>query len=84
VPFSVLVALGNRFAWRHISNAGSALYVAIEQVGQPFTQAPAVVQASPSYSGPRTSSARSLLVFGCVDSDRVWHLGCALARIRAA
>jgi len=47
VPFSVLVALGNRFAWRHISNAGGALYVAIEQVGQPFTQAaPAVVQAA--------------------------------------
>lgn len=35
-PFSVLVALGNRFAWRHISNAGGALYVAIEQVGQPY------------------------------------------------
>ena len=49
VPFSVLVALGNRFAWRHISNAGGALYVAIEQVGQPFTQAaPAVVQAAPA------------------------------------
>ena len=49
VPFSVLVALGNRFAWRHISNAGGALYVAIEQVGQPFTQAaPAVVQAAPT------------------------------------
>jgi bla regulator protein BlaR1 len=39
VPFSLLVALGNRFAWRHISNAGGALFVAIEQVGQPFTQA---------------------------------------------
>ena len=25
VPFSVLVALGNRFAWRHISHAGGAL-----------------------------------------------------------
>jgi bla regulator protein blaR1 len=49
VPFSVLVALGNRFAWRHISNAGGALYVAIEQVGQPFTQAaPAVVQSAPA------------------------------------
>jgi len=49
VPFSVLVALGNRFAWRHISNAGGALYVAIEQVGQPFTQAaPAVVHAAPA------------------------------------
>jgi uncharacterized protein (TIGR03435 family) len=49
VPFSVLVALGNRFAWRHISNAGGALYVAIEQVGQPFTQAaPAGVQAAPA------------------------------------
>ncbi len=49
VPFSVLVALGSRFAWRHISNAGGALYVAIEQVGQPFTKAaPAVVQAAPA------------------------------------
>ncbi len=49
VPFSMLVALGNRFAWRHISSAGGALYVAIEQVGQPFTQAaPAVVQAAPA------------------------------------
>ncbi len=49
VPFSMLVALGNRFAWRHISNAGGALYVAIEQVGQPFTPAaPAVVQAAPA------------------------------------
>ena len=48
VPFSVLVTLGNYFAWRHISNAGGALYVAIEQVGQPFTQvAPAMVQAAP-------------------------------------
>ncbi len=49
VPFSVLVALGNLFAWRHISNAGGALYVAIEQVGQPFTQAaPEVVQTTPA------------------------------------
>jgi bla regulator protein blaR1 len=48
VPFSVLVALGNRFAWRHISNTGGALYVVIEQVGQPFTKAPAVVQAAPA------------------------------------
>ncbi|HYM05926.1 MAG TPA: M56 family metallopeptidase [Terriglobales bacterium] len=49
VPFSVLVALGNRFAWRHISSAGGALYFAIEQAGQPFTKAaPAVVQAAPA------------------------------------
>src|SRR5579862_6119846 len=49
LPFSVLVALGNRFAWRHVSNAGGALYAAIEQAGQPFTQAaPAAVQAAPA------------------------------------
>jgi uncharacterized protein (TIGR03435 family) len=49
LPFCVLVALGNCFTWRHVSNAGGALYVAIEQVGQPFTQAaPAAVQASPA------------------------------------
>ena len=59
VPFSVLVALGNRFAWRHISNAGGAVYVAIEQVGQPFTQtAPAVLQAAPA---PALASVLHLL-----------------------
>ncbi len=46
VPFSVLVALGNRFAWRHISNVGGALYFAIEQAGQPFTQTAPAVQAT--------------------------------------
>ena len=59
VPFAVLVALGNRFAWRHISNGGGAVYVAIEQVGQPFTQtAPAVVQAAPA---PALASVLHLL-----------------------
>ncbi len=82
VPFSVLVALGNRFAWRHISNAGGALYVAIEQVGQPFTQtAPAVVQAAPA---PALARVLHLLpiaagVWLCGFLTVLGHLGCALA-----
>jgi len=40
IPFSLLVEIGNRLAWSHASakmNAG--LFVAMEQVSQPFTQA---------------------------------------------
>ena len=45
VPFSWLVAIGNRFSWHIPASTAGATYSVIEQVGQPFTQAPA-----PSFS----------------------------------
>lgn len=51
-PFSLLVAIGNSLAWHRpeTDTAKTALYFAIEEISQPFTQASARVTA------PRTSS----------------------------
>jgi bla regulator protein blaR1 len=41
VPFSWLVAIGNRFSWYTPASTAHAPYDVIEQISQPFTQAPA-------------------------------------------
>ena len=40
VPFSWLVAIGNRFSWHTPASTAQATYYVIEQISQPFTQAP--------------------------------------------
>jgi len=44
VPFSVLVGLGSRLAWSHSSAAATGgLYVAVDQISQPFSQTAIVI-----------------------------------------
>ena len=53
IPFSLLVAIGNRLAWSHApagTNAG--LLVAMEQVSQPFKQAAIVMPAISRAAAP--------------------------------
>jgi len=38
IPFSWLVAIGNRLAWSRPASANTSLYVVIEQVSQPFAR----------------------------------------------
>jgi len=40
VPFSWLVAVGNRFSWHTPASTAGATYSVIEQISQPFAQAP--------------------------------------------
>src|SRR5580765_4372667 len=52
IPFSLLVGLGNRMAWSHPSpTATGGLYVAVEQISQPFAQTgivmPAISRSTP-------------------------------------
>ncbi len=52
IPFSLLVGLGSHLTWSHVAagtNAG--LYLAMEQVSQPFTQ-PTISRATPSIASP--------------------------------
>src|SRR6266480_1681712 len=52
IPFSLLVDLGSHLTWSHVTagtNAG--LYLAMEQVSQPFTQ-PTISRATPSIASP--------------------------------
>ena len=52
IPFSLLVSLGSRLAWSHPSpTATGGLYVAVEQISQPFTQT-AIVMPTISRSTP--------------------------------
>src|ERR1700751_729974 len=57
VPFSLLVAIGSHLAWqRHpAETAKPALYFAIEEVSQPFTQAAARAPSVPAVSLLSTS-----------------------------
>lgn len=52
VPFSLLVALGNRFAWQHLGaeTTTPTLYLTIEEIGQPFTQTIASGATAPASS----------------------------------
>jgi bla regulator protein BlaR1 len=44
IPFSLLVEIGNRLSWSHASaGTNTGLFVAMEQVSQPFTQAAIVM-----------------------------------------
>jgi bla regulator protein BlaR1 len=64
VPFSWLVALGNRFSWlRAGTPEASGVYVTVEEVSQPFTQHGAsVISAAPAVSLSFTHWLPALLV----------------------
>ncbi|HET8825307.1 MAG TPA: M56 family metallopeptidase [Terriglobales bacterium] len=71
VPFSLLVAAGSLFSWRHVQvSAASGMYV-VEVVGQPFTK-PLVAggAAVPGQVGS-AASTQLLLLLLCV-----WLAGC--------
>ena len=57
IPFSLLVSFGTYLAWPHASPAATGgLYVAMEQISQPFSNAaltmPAIRQAAPAAAAP--------------------------------
>lgn len=72
IPFSALVAIGNHLAWTHGSAVSSpGLYVAVEQVSQPFT-GPAF-STVPQVAAASTSSGASHLL--PVILAAVWFCG---------
>ena len=49
VPFALLVNLGNHLAWSHVSaGAKAGLYVAVEELSQPFTPPAVTVPGAPA------------------------------------
>ncbi|MGA8311419.1 MAG: M56 family metallopeptidase, partial [Terriglobales bacterium] len=61
VPFSLLVGVGSHLTWaRGPARTNNALYVAIEEVGRPFTQ-PTMSVISPSSSSTASASLIHLL-----------------------
>jgi uncharacterized protein (TIGR03435 family) len=70
VPFSWLVALGSRFAWRSPIADRRSMYVTMEQITQPFTQAAAGV-APPLHAATAASLTHLLpaILMG------IWCLG---------
>jgi len=77
IPFSLLVSLGSRLAWSHPSSAATGgLYVAVEQISQPFTQtAIAMPTISRSTSGVTVQSLFHMVPTLLV---AVWLCGFAL------
>jgi bla regulator protein blaR1 len=63
IPFSLLVSLGRRLSWSHSSPAATGgLYVAVEQISQPFTQTAIVMPTiSRSTSGATVQSLFHML-----------------------
>lgn len=57
VPFSLLVAVGSHLAWQHqpAETTTPALYFAIEEISEPFTQAAMLAPAAPVASANSTS-----------------------------
>jgi len=87
IPFSGLVAIGNHLAWwRGAAGSNAGLYVAVEEIGQPFTQtassavshsAPAVASSGMSHLFPAMLAAMwlcgfvAVLVLWCVRWGRI-------------
>src|SRR6185437_7667534 len=46
IPFSLLVAVGSQFSWRHFSAASAGGTVLIQEFGQPFTQTSSLARAA--------------------------------------
>jgi bla regulator protein blaR1 len=75
IPFSLLIGIGNHLAWaRNSSGSNAALYVAVEEVSQPFTlpPAPVILPANP------TTAFSSLLHILPVLLAAVWLCGFAV------
>lgn len=73
VPFSLLVSIGKSIKWLHHSTpaASPALYFAMKEIGQPFTQA-----AAPAVGATTASMAHSsLLHFFPVVLSAIWLCG---------
>src|SRR6185437_4423680 len=46
IPFSLLVAIGSQFSWRHLAAAPATGTVLIQEFGQPFTQTSPLTRAT--------------------------------------
>ena len=64
VPFSWLVALGNRFAWRSSFADTYPMYVVVEQITQPFTQPSRAELAISGPSSPYLTNVIPGVLFG--------------------
>ena len=63
IPFSLLVGMGNHMAWsRADAPADTGLYVAVEQVGQPFTRTDLLAAATHPAASPGAHFTAILLV----------------------
>ena len=56
IPFSLLVAVGSQFSWRHLSAAPASGTVLIQEFGQPFTQTSPLTRAA----GPIAASTSQI------------------------
>jgi bla regulator protein BlaR1 len=76
IPFSLLVTTGSFLAWSHSSPAANGgLYVAMEEIGQPFTL-PAMPMTVASPAGPAVVSGLQHWIPGIFLAT--WLCGCAV------